>query len=291
MTGAPGHRETGAPIIALALIVAITAVWWALALWPLPAGAPAWLEQARLLCFGSSRSTLLSAQGWMLLVGEPLAMLGILFAVWPGAVRGALAAAWGRRAGRLALGTTALFLLTLIATAALRVRSGHGETFDPSGGAAFSERLDRSAPPLDLVDQHGRRVTLEQFRGRPVLVAFGYAHCMTVCPIVVKDALDAQRAVPEAALLVITLDPWRDTPARLPAIARSWGFGPGTHLLTGDTLTVERTLDAWELPRWRDKTTGEVTHATFVYLVDRAGRLAWRAPSRADSLSHLLRTL
>jgi len=282
--------KVGAPLLALALILAITVAWWALALWPLPADAPAWLEQARLVCFGSTRETLPSAQGWLLLIGEPLAMLGLLLAVWPDTMRRAIGALWRPRIGKLAVATMALALLTLAGTAAVRARSSAGEPFDPTGGAA-AERLDRPAPPLDLIDQHGRSTSLESFRGRPVLVAFAYAHCVTVCPLIVHDALLAHRDVPEAELLVVTLDPWRDTPARLPSIAQAWGFGPGVHLLSGDTALVQRTLDAWEVPRWRDMATGEVTHATFVYLVDRAGRLAWRSPSRADSVTALLRAL
>jgi protein SCO1/2 len=278
------------PLGALVLILGVSVAWWALALWPLPADAPAWLEQARLVCFGSTRELLPSAQGWLLLVGEPLAMLGLLFAVWPDALRRALAALWRPRMGKLATATAALALLTLVGTAALRVRGSSGEPFDPTGGAV-AERLDRPAPPLALIDQHGRTTRLESFRGRPVLVAFAYAHCSTVCPLIVHDALAAHRSVPETELLVVTLDPWRDTPARLPSIADAWGFGAGTHLLSGDTLLVQRTLDAWEIPRWRDLATGEVTHATFVYLVDRAGRLAWKSPSQAHAVIALLGAL
>ncbi len=278
------------PLGALVLILGISVAWWALALWPLPQDAPAWLEQTRLVCFGSTRTTLPTAQGWLLLVGEPLAMLGLLVAVWPRAMKAAAVTVWRPRAGKLAVGTLALALLTLVGTAAMRVRGASGELFDPTGGAV-AERLDRPAPPLDLIDQHGRTISLGNFRGRPVLVAFAYAHCSTVCPLIVHDALLAHRDVPEAELLVVTLDPWRDTPARLPSIAEAWGFGPGAHLLSGDTLLVQRTLDAWEVPRWRDLATGEVTHATFVYLVNRVARLAWKSPSRADSVTALLRSL
>ena len=43
---------------ALGAVAAITMSWWALALWPVPTGAPAWLERTRQVCFGSTASGL-----------------------------------------------------------------------------------------------------------------------------------------------------------------------------------------------------------------------------------------
>src|SRR3990172_6306176 len=48
---------------ALGFILAVTAAWWALALWPLPDAAPAWLVRTRAVCFGALRDTLPSAAG------------------------------------------------------------------------------------------------------------------------------------------------------------------------------------------------------------------------------------
>jgi cytochrome oxidase Cu insertion factor (SCO1/SenC/PrrC family) len=104
----------------------------------------------------------------------------------------------------------------------------------------------------------------------------------------VHDALAVQRERPGLVVLVVTLDPWRDTPARLPSIAGSWEMGESAHLLSGAVADVEGVLDAWAIPRSRDVTTGDVTHATFVYLVGRDGRLAWKAPSATSTLLLLL---
>jgi len=279
-----------APHLALAAILTITAAWWALALWPLPDAAPAWLEHARFVCFGATRDSPPSTAGWLLLIGEPVAMLSIVVAVWPRALGDAFAALRTSLPGRLAAGAMLVAIMAGITTAAVRARQPRGEPFDPTAGPT-AERLDRAPPPLGLVDQTGARVTLEAFRGSPVVVAFGYAHCVTVCPVVVREALAAQREVPGSVVLVVTLDPWRDTPARLPSLATQWELGPHASVLGGTVEEVERTLDAWEVPRTRDPATGEITHATFVYVVGRAGRLAWRAPGLAATLVPLLRAL
>ena len=58
----------------LAAVGGITAAWWALALWPLDAGAPTWLVRTRFVCFGSSENGLPHAGGWIALIGEPIAI-------------------------------------------------------------------------------------------------------------------------------------------------------------------------------------------------------------------------
>jgi protein SCO1/2 len=166
------------------------------------------------------------------------------------------------------------------------VRAGtRALAFYPAVGAPDDvPRLDRPAPALALVDQRGERIGLERFRSRPLLVAFAYAHCTTVCPLIVHDALEAQRrlAPVRASLVVVTLDPWRDTPDRLPAMAEAWRLGPDAYVASGDTSVVERTLDAWSVPRARDMQSGDVTHPALIYLVDGAGRIRYAVPGNPE---------
>jgi cytochrome oxidase Cu insertion factor (SCO1/SenC/PrrC family) len=267
---------------ALALILLITAGWWAFALWPLPTEAPAWLARARATCFGVQSSGLPHMGGWLLLIGEPLGMVGILLAVWGDAVlegfRGLARSAGGR--GTLAL--TVALLLGGGHLAGARITELRGEPVPTDGaplaGASVS-RVDRVPPPLRLVDQAGDTVTLERFRGRPLLLAFAYGHCQTACPVVVRHVLGAQRqaAASRPALLLVTLDPWRDTPERLAHIAQSWGLSDDARLLGGSVEAVETVLEAWQVARGRDPHTGEIAHSTTVYAIGRDGRIAYQA--------------
>ncbi|MBM4382973.1 MAG: SCO family protein [Deltaproteobacteria bacterium] len=112
-------------------------------------------------------------------------------------------------------------------------------------------RLDRPAPPLGLVDQHGARVDVAALRGHPTLITFAFAHCETVCPALVSQALAAQRnAAPDShpRVAIITLDPWRDTPSRLPALARSWQLPDDAIVLSGAPAEVNAALDRWNAP-------------------------------------------
>ncbi len=287
-------RRELAAVGALTAILAISAAWWALALWPLPDATPDWLQRTRLVCFGSTRDTLPTPAGWSLLIGEPLAMLAALAIIWGPALGGGLRALARTLPGRTVLTSGSFAVFVGLVAAGARVASAtRAERFDPTASGAHAPRLHRAAPPLALTDQHGRSITIGLFAGRPVVVAFAFAHCTTVCPIVVKEMTEAQRRLGAAApiLLVVTLDPWRDTPSRLPSLARSWGLGPDAFVLSGGVTEVNLALDAWDVPRSRDATTGDVTHPAFVYIVGPDGSIAWQVPGYADAVVTAIRQL
>jgi protein SCO1 len=296
----PGlSREEATALVGLVWLFVITAAWWALALWPVSDG-PAWLERTRYVCFGVAQSGLPDAGGWIGLTAGPLGMLLILLAGWWRGVRGLVLRARSSRALAGALGALAFGCVLLAAGASLRVQQVRAATLFADAAGAVPDRnyprLDRDAPPLRLSAHDGTEVDLAELRGTPVLVTFAYAHCSTICPLVVKHALDAQAALrggPYApAVIILTLDPWRDTPSRLPAMARGWGLPErDAWILGGSVEAVEAALDAWDVPRTRSMTTGEVTHPSLTYIVDREGRLAYASTGGTDALISLLRRL
>lgn len=287
---APGRgldRGAGWGLAALAGLLAITAAWWALALWPLPAEAPEWMARARAACFGKSAGGLPDGGGWALLIGQPLGMLVFLFAVWGGAVTRGLEALRQAWLGRVVLAMTALMLLAGSAAAAVRVAAGRNAGFDAAGGRDPSGPLvemNEKAPALNLVDQAGRTIGIEQLQGQTVLVSFVFAHCATVCPRLVKDLLTARSRVtgPPPPVILVTLDPWRDTPARLPAIAQAWLLPEGVHVVSGEVAAVEEVLNRWKIPRVRNQANGEVIHPSVVYVVAPNGRLAYMSDGAID---------
>ena len=125
-------------------------------------------------------------------------------------------------------------------------------------------------------------MSLEEFRGQVVLVGFVYGHCQTLCPVTAQEVLRAARMASSAPVVVlVTLDPWRDTPARLAALAQTWNLGPDQYLLGGTPAEVEAALDRWEVTRTRDSRTGEIVHSGLVRVVDRTGRLRAEVPAEA----------
>jgi protein SCO1/2 len=276
---------------ALAVILAVTASWWALALWPMPAAAPEWLARTRQVCFGAGRDTLPDAGGWILLIGEPIGLAIVLVVIWGGELLEGLTLAMRRPLGRVVLAGTALGILAGLGVAARIVAEARGEPFALGSGPDVTETLASSkvndpAPALGLVDQRGDSVTLAGLQGRPVIVTFAFGHCTTVCPVTVRAArAAAERLRPQGAvLLVVTLDPWRDTPSRLASVADEWQLGEGMHVLSGDIATVEHTLSAWRVPRARNPATGDLSHPTMVYVVSPAGRITYALGADTDAI-------
>jgi cytochrome oxidase Cu insertion factor (SCO1/SenC/PrrC family) len=280
-----------APFVAFGVITAITAVWWALALWPLAADAPEWVFRARAVCFGTRPDGLPDASGWTALILQPVIMFGMLTFIWGSALTQAVSGAARSTRGRVLLGALAIVLLGGGGAVGLRV-AGAAQPLPPVGVGplpADYPRLDRDAPALGLLDQYGDSLTLAHLSGRSFFVTFGFAHCETVCPMVVHDVRQARRRLGAAAppLLVITLDPWRDVPRRLGAIARMWELEEDEHVLSGSVGAVERTLDAWRVARSRDEDTGDIVHPRIVYLVDETGTIAYVTTGGVEALVDL----
>jgi protein SCO1/2 len=291
-------RSSGrAAIAALLAIVAITASWWALALWPVGPSAPEWFLRTREVCFGSTADTLPGPGGWVLLIGQPAGMLILLIAGWGTELRAGLAGVTRHLAGQLATGAILAVVMFGLAAVAVRVRSAGIEPLEAfeigarAGGPLT--RLNDEAPAFRLVDQSGVELTLEAFRGRPVLVTFAYAHCATVCPAIVAEVARARQTLGDAApeALIFTLDPWRDPPARLRAIAERWRLDDQTHLLSGPPEAVERALNAWRVPRARNTKTGDISHPAIVYVVDGDGRIRYAVSGEAGAIAAAVRAL
>jgi cytochrome oxidase Cu insertion factor (SCO1/SenC/PrrC family) len=134
--------------------------------------------------------------------------------------------------------------------------------------------------PFKLTDQNGREVSDEEFRGRLMLVYFGYTFCPDICPLgltTVSDAIDRLPAEiqDEVVPLFITVDPARDTVEVMREYVGS--FSPRLIGLTGNEAAIASTLRAYRVyARKPDAETGDgrylVDHSTFTYLMGRDGK-------------------
>ena len=105
-------------------------------------------------------------------------------------------------------------------------------------------------PDTVLITQHGeqRRLDSDIVAGRIVIIDFVYTTCTTVCPVLsailsqVQGQLDG-RVGTEILLVSISVDPVRDTPARLKAYADKMRAGDGWVWLTGEKQAVDGVLE------------------------------------------------
>jgi hypothetical protein len=154
MNNSPPVRP-GITSITLLLIIVITAAWWALAFWPAGAVESAWLARTRAICFGSNASGLPDVGGWIVLIGEPLGMLGALFAVWGTALRADLKRLYAQPMWRATMGLVALVAILGIVKVSQHVATaaGLGERFESP--SSMPSRVDVDMSSHKLVDQFG----------------------------------------------------------------------------------------------------------------------------------------
>ncbi len=142
---------------------------------------------------------------------------------------------------------------------------------DVTGGAMGGE--------LRLTDHDGKPRTLADFRGKVVVVFFGYTHCPDVCPTTLADLASALKQLGNDAsrvqVLLVTVDPKRDTPELLKQYVTA--FNPGFIGLRGDTEALTRaTKDFHVYWNVREGSTAEsytVDHSGQAYALDRDGKV------------------
>ena len=151
--------------------------------------------------------------------------------------------------------------------------------------------------PFVLVDQTGTPRTDKDFRGKLLLIYFGYSYCPDVCPTDLQQiglAVDQLGAAGGAVQpLFITLDPERDTATRLAEYVPL--FHPRLIGLTGSAEQIRHVALAYKVYYAKyppDSPDYVIDHSSFVYLVDEAGRYIGFFPpgTTADRMIEIIRT-
>jgi protein SCO1/2 len=143
--------------------------------------------------------------------------------------------------------------------------------------APVAQQVAAVGGPFKLVDQDGRVVTDQDFKGRPFLVFFGFTHCPDICPTALFQVSEIMRALGRDAdrtrALFITVDPERDTPKVIKDYLSS--FDPHLTGLTGDPAEVAAVAKAYRVYFKKvplDQGGYTMDHTAIVYLMDKEGR-------------------
>lgn len=132
---------------------------------------------------------------------------------------------------------------------------------------------------LALTDHDGRARRLADFRGKAVVVFFGYTACPDVCPTTLSRLAEVMKALGGQAdkvqVLFVTLDPERDSLERLKAFV-PW-FHPSFLGLRGDAAQTRAAAEEFRIFSSRKAVDGElgyvIDHSAGAYIYDPAGRL------------------
>ncbi len=174
------------------------------------------------------------------------------------------------------LGILTLLILAVAATIMIvrANQSFRGALIDPPMAAA----------DFTLTSQTGQTVYLSEFRGKYVLLFFGYTHCPDECPATMAVLKQVHLALGNQAgkvqVLFVTTDPARDNPQALGEFVDR--FDSGFIGLTGSPAVLQKV--------WSDYgvtvLNGGETHSTYVYLIDPVGdlRLTYASPTQPDDI-------
>jgi len=144
---------------------------------------------------------------------------------------------------------------------------------------------DTLGGPFTLVDQDGRTVTDAQFRGKWMLVYFGYTHCPDACPTALTDidaALSAMDPAKRAKVqpIFITVDPARDTPSVMKDYVHAFESADIVGL-TGTQAQVTAAESAYLVNARRyDQKDGDyvMSHTSTIHVMDPDGRFVAVVP-------------
>ena len=135
------------------------------------------------------------------------------------------------------------------------------------------------AKGFTLTDHTGKRRTLADFKGKVVVIFFGYTHCPDVCPTTLAEMAGIMKALgAEAArlqVLFITLDPERDTPELManfvpafdPSFLGLWGEQPAIDKIAKDFKVFAQKIQS------NDGKSYTIDHTAGSYVFDDQGRI------------------
>ncbi|HMN43876.1 MAG TPA: SCO family protein [Povalibacter sp.] len=181
----------------------------------------------------------------------------------------------------------AIGLATLSASAGAAAPALKAGVFDPP----------RVAPDFSLQGSGGAPLKLSDYRGRVVLLGFGFTSCPDVCPTTLSVLAAARKklgaAASDAQVIYLTVDPERDTAARMKQYLGTFDptFVGGTG--TVDQMAAVRKDYGIQAEKKVFGNNYMVAHSSYVYLIDRKGALRALMPygHTPDDYVHDLRVL
>lgn len=135
--------------------------------------------------------------------------------------------------------------------------------------------------PVTLTDQHGKTRPWSAQRGKPQLVAMFYTSCQYICPLIVDSGKAIEKSLSadqqkRIDIVLISMDPTRDTPAALKSVADKRKLDPTRWVLASPQPDEVRAIAGVLGIRYRLLADGEFNHTSALALLDADGRILAR---------------
>jgi len=136
------------------------------------------------------------------------------------------------------------------------------------------------APDFSLPGTHGKTLKLSDYRGKVVALGFGFTSCHEVCPTTLAELASIRKQLGAASadfqVVYVTVDPAKDTPKVMKAYVT--GFDPSFLGATGTATQLEAVRKQYGAFAAKGKPGDGMDHSSFVYLIDRTGKLRGISP-------------
>jgi len=147
-----------------------------------------------------------------------------------------------------------------------------------------------------LVDQRGRPVGLDLFRGHPVLISMFYATCPDACPLLIADLQRIEGELPpriraDLRIVLVSIDPGRDTPESLQALARARHVDESRWRLLRAPEDTVREIAALLGVKYRRLPDGNFNHSSIITLLNAEGVIVARDEAVGGPHTALLKSL
>ena len=160
-------------------------------------------------------------------------------------------------------------------------QSGGSQSAGPGSAAMDNPNLDlgsslggTAAPDFRLQNQFGQPMSLSQFRGKVVMLAFEDSQCTTVCPLTTQSMLEAKQLLGAAGdkvqLLGIDANPDATSVANVLSYSRAHGLVNQWNFLTGSLAQLKATWGLYHIAVQIEK--GQIDHTPALFVIDQQGR-------------------
>jgi len=184
-----------------------------------------------------------------------------------------------------------ILAVVMISFAFVRIQSGRGL---PQTSTYEGTALNGEAPDFQLIDQHGTEISLSDFRGNIVVLAFMDSTCVDVCPLIslhLRTVYQQLTAISGETVPVVFIGVNVNAKANSTQDVFQFTVNNGLftiptwHFLTGSLDQMKKAWDAYSITVVASEESAKIIHTPGLYLIDENGEKAWyvAVPVRHDS--------
>ncbi len=183
-----------------------------------------------------------------------------------------------RLASRLSVITLAILVVLVVAVvqhnaSQTSVSNSNASSSTSASNLQGTDLGSTPAPGFQLTDQHGKQISLAQFKGKPVVLAFMYTHCPDICPVAAERIhsamLEMGSSAQKVGVLAVSTDPKRDNEAAAMQFTDEHNMQDYWHFLIGTQSQLTPVWSAYSIYAQAIQQTSQ--HTTAIYVIDKHG--------------------